>query len=131
MLHICSLAVTELPCCCLWCAQVDIQTALRSNYLGTQEVLQLASACKQLKGLVHTSSCFVNMNQPRSSVVQERIYPLKFGDRCVGHAVDSIAMQHCKLPFLLLADDAWSKCMIAPVTHVTLLLPAAIATCVY
>ncbi|WIA32225.1 hypothetical protein OEZ86_003073 [Tetradesmus obliquus] len=61
--------------------EVDIQTALRSNYLGTQEVLQLASACKQLKGLVHTSSCFVNMNQPRSSVVQERIYPLKFGDR--------------------------------------------------
>jgi hypothetical protein len=68
--------------CAHCCAQVDIQTALRSNYLGTQEVLQLACSCKQLKALVHTSSCFVNMNQPRSSVVQERIYPLMFGTRC-------------------------------------------------
>jgi nucleoside-diphosphate-sugar epimerase len=63
------------------CLQVDIHTALRSNYLGTQQVLDLACGCKQLKALVHTSSCFVNMNQPRSSVVQEHIYPLTYGTR--------------------------------------------------
>jgi nucleoside-diphosphate-sugar epimerase len=63
--------------------QVDIHSALRSNYLGTQQVLQLACRCQQLKALVHTSSCFVNMNQPRSSVVQEQIYPLRFGSMWV------------------------------------------------
>lgn len=61
--------------------EVDIQSALTANYLGTAAILQLAQGCKQLRALVHTSSCFVNMNQPASSVVDSRIYPLQLGDR--------------------------------------------------
>lgn len=61
--------------------EVDIHSALQSNYAGTAAVLQLASGSKQLRALVHTSSCYVNMNQPRGSVVDSRIYPLCLGDR--------------------------------------------------
>ncbi|KIY92507.1 Fatty acyl-CoA reductase 1 [Monoraphidium neglectum] len=64
--------------------EVDIQTALASNYLGTRAVLELARRCKGLRALVHTSSAFVNMNRPRSSVVGERLYPLTHGRRAVG-----------------------------------------------
>jgi hypothetical protein len=32
---------------------------------------------------VHTSSCFVNMHLPASSVVEERVYPLSWGGRRV------------------------------------------------
>jgi hypothetical protein len=63
--------------------EVDIQSALTANYEGTAAVLQLAQGCTRLRALVHTSSCFVNMNQPRSSVVDSRIYPLRLGDRVV------------------------------------------------
>lgn len=59
--------------------EVDIHSALQSNYLGTEATLQLACNCQRLKALVHTSSCFVNMNQPRSSVVFEQLYPLRYG----------------------------------------------------
>lgn len=61
--------------------EADIHSALHCNYNGTKAVLQLACGCKQLKALVHTSSCFVNMNLPCSSVVHERLYPLSFGTR--------------------------------------------------
>lgn len=70
---------------CRPCEQVDIHTALKSNYLGTKAVLDLARGSAQLRALVHTSSAFVNMNQPRSSVVGERLYPLAYGRRRVAH----------------------------------------------
>lgn len=63
--------------------EVDIHSALQSNYVGTAAVLQLASGSRQLRALVHTSSCYVNMNQPRGSVVDSRIYPLLLGDRAM------------------------------------------------
>eukprot|EP00879_Flechtneria_rotunda_P031250 GHRR01034120.1.p1 GENE.GHRR01034120.1~~GHRR01034120.1.p1 ORF type:complete len:198 (+),score=59.87 GHRR01034120.1:364-957(+) len=63
--------------------EVNIHSALKTNYGGTQAVLQLACGCKQLAALVHTSSCFVNMNQPCSSVVLEQLYPLQFGNKTV------------------------------------------------
>lgn len=63
--------------------EVDITSALTANYLGTAAILQLAQGCKQLHALVHTSSCFVNMNQARSSVVDSRIYPLQLGDNTI------------------------------------------------
>jgi hypothetical protein len=46
-------------------------------------VLELAAAAGHLKALVHVSSAFVNMNQPRSSIVDEQVYPLKFGTQVV------------------------------------------------
>jgi thioester reductase-like protein len=63
--------------------EVGIQSALTANYQGTAAVLHLARGCKQLRALVHTSSCFVNMNQPHSSNIDSRIYPLSLGDRTV------------------------------------------------
>lgn len=63
--------------------ECDIHSALTSNYCGTKAVLELATGCRQLRALVHTSSCFVNMNQPASSVVDSRIYPLQLGDRTI------------------------------------------------
>eukprot|EP00878_Enallax_costatus_P037999 GHUV01043120.1.p1 GENE.GHUV01043120.1~~GHUV01043120.1.p1 ORF type:complete len:414 (+),score=148.58 GHUV01043120.1:274-1515(+) len=59
--------------------EADIKSALIANYCGTEAVLQLAAGCEHLQALVHVSSCFVNMNQPRSSVVDEQLYPLMFG----------------------------------------------------
>jgi hypothetical protein len=78
--------------------EVDIQSALTANYHGTAAVLQLAQGCKQLRALVHTSSCFVNMNQPRSSVVDSRIYFLRLGDRVVacGELVEVGTCQGCR-----------------------------------
>lgn len=61
--------------------EIEIQPILTSNYFGTEAVLQLAQECTQLKAMVHTSSCFVNMNLPRSSVIDSRIYPLRLGER--------------------------------------------------
>lgn len=63
--------------------ELDIKSALRANYLGTKAMLQFAAGCLHLRALVHTSSCYVNMNQPRSSVVYEQLYPLKFGTTVV------------------------------------------------
>jgi fatty acyl-CoA reductase len=59
--------------------ELDIQTSLRSNYCGTEAVLQLARQCRQLRAMVHVSSAYVNMNQPRHSVVDEVMYPLQYG----------------------------------------------------
>lgn len=63
-----------------------LQVTLANNYTGTSHVLELA-ATRLLRGpprFVHVSSAYVNINQPRGSTVEERIYPLKFGDREVG-----------------------------------------------
>lgn len=59
------------------------QETLAANFEGTRTVLELAAAAGHLKGLVHVSSAFVNMNQPRSSIVDEQVYPLKFGSQVV------------------------------------------------
>ncbi|KAF6261123.1 male sterility protein-domain-containing protein [Scenedesmus sp. NREL 46B-D3] len=63
--------------------EADIQETLTSNFEGTRTVLELAAAAGHLKGLVHVSSAFVNMNQPRSSIVDEQVYPLKHGTQVV------------------------------------------------
>jgi nucleoside-diphosphate-sugar epimerase len=66
----------ECPCCAL-------QETLAANFEGTGRVLELAAAAGHLKALVHVSSAFVNMNQPRSSIVDEQVYPLKYGHQTV------------------------------------------------
>eukprot|EP00775_Hariotina_reticulata_P013020 gene13020-13149_t len=63
--------------------EVDIQSALTANYFGLQAVLELAAQVNNLLAFVHVSSCFVNMNQPVSSVVAEKLYSLSFGDQTV------------------------------------------------
>lgn len=59
--------------------EVDIQSALAANYFGLQALLELAAQVINLLAFVHVSSCFVNMNQPVSSVVAEQLYPLSLG----------------------------------------------------
>ena len=63
--------------------EVDIQTSLKSNYLGTDAILGLAAQMPKLKAMVHVSSAFVNMNQPKSSTIDEKLYPLHYGTRKV------------------------------------------------
>lgn len=46
-------------------------------------MLELAAAAGHLKAIVHVSSAFVNMNQPRSTIVDEQVYPLKYGHQVV------------------------------------------------
>jgi nucleoside-diphosphate-sugar epimerase len=64
-------------------AATPLQETLTANFEGTRTVLELAAAAGHLKALVHVSSAFVNMNQPRSSIVDEQVYPLKFGNQVV------------------------------------------------
>lgn len=58
-----------------------IQETLQANFEGTRSVLELAASCRQLRSLVHVSTAFVNSNRPKGSVVEERLYPLAFGDQ--------------------------------------------------
>lgn len=59
------------------------QETLTSNYEGTRTVLQLAASAQCLRGLVHVSSAFVNMNMPRGSIIDEAVYPLRLGRQVV------------------------------------------------
>lgn len=59
--------------------EADIQETLTANFEGTRAVLELAGATCNLRGIVHVSSAFVNMNMPRTSTLDEAIYPLKYG----------------------------------------------------
>ncbi|KAF8055926.1 fatty acyl-CoA reductase [Scenedesmus sp. PABB004] len=61
--------------------EADIQETLTANFEGTRTVLELAAAAGHLKALVHVSSAFVNMNQPRSSIIDEQVYPLRYGNQ--------------------------------------------------
>ena len=103
--------------------EVDIHSALTANYKGTAAVLQLAQGCSRLRALVHTSSCYVNMNQPRSSVVDSRIYPLQLGDRTIScqefvqvgksvrHCVDQGLATWCEYAYLCVRSVCvWQVC---------------------
>jgi hypothetical protein len=46
-------------------------------------VLELAASAQRLRGLVHVSSAFVNMNMPRGSIIDEAVYPLRLGRQVV------------------------------------------------
>lgn len=66
--------------------EADVQHTLRSNYLGTRRLLALATQMRALRGMVHVSTAYVNVNFPRGSTVDERIFPLHFGGQEVHHA---------------------------------------------
>ena len=46
-------------------------------------MLELAASAHRLRGLVHVSSAFVNMNMPRGSIIDEAVYPLRLGRQVV------------------------------------------------
>jgi hypothetical protein len=69
------------------------QETLTSNYEGTRTVLELAASTQCLRGLVHVSSAYVNMNVPRGSTIDEAIYPLRLGRQVVD--VEQIAKVGC------------------------------------
>ena len=46
-------------------------------------MLELAASAQRLRGLVHVSSAFVNMNMPRGSIIDEAVYPLRLGRQVV------------------------------------------------
>jgi thioester reductase-like protein len=48
----------------------------RTNYLGTQQLLELSSQMPRLKSFVHVSSSFVNHHLPRNTLIYETLYPL-------------------------------------------------------
>ena len=74
-----------------------IRETLVANFEGTRSVLELAAACApRLRALVHVSSAFVNVNRPRSSVVAERLYPLKFGEQPAD--AEAVAAELMSLP---------------------------------
>eukprot|EP00878_Enallax_costatus_P005649 GHUV01005923.1.p1 GENE.GHUV01005923.1~~GHUV01005923.1.p1 ORF type:complete len:571 (+),score=168.70 GHUV01005923.1:688-2400(+) len=66
--------------------EADVQHTLRSNYLGTQRLLALAARMNALKCFVHVSTAYVNVNLPRGSYIEERLYPLYIGEQEVHHA---------------------------------------------
>jgi hypothetical protein len=66
--------------------EADVQHTLRSNYLGTRRLLALATQMQQLRAMVHVSTAYVNVNFGRGKTVDERIYPLYFGQQEVHHA---------------------------------------------
>ena len=51
-----------------------IQTALRVNVLGVQNILQLAKKCLVLRSFVHISTAYVNFPQKNAGIVQEAVY---------------------------------------------------------
>lgn len=66
--------------------EADVQHTLRSNYLGTRRLLQLASRMERLRCFLHVSTAYVNVNLPRGSSIEERIYPLRLGQQLIDHA---------------------------------------------
>lgn len=50
--------------------------SLHTNYRGVAHLLALARRMPRLRGLVHLSTAYANADQPRGSIVQERVYPL-------------------------------------------------------
>jgi fatty acyl-CoA reductase len=65
--------------------EADVQHTLRSNYLGTQRLLRMATRMTRLRCFLHVSTAYVNVNQPRGSSVEERIYRLKLGTQPISH----------------------------------------------
>lgn len=66
--------------------EADVQNTLRANYIGTRRLLTLASRMQRLRCFLHVSTAYVNVNLPRGSSVEERIYPLKLGEHSLNHA---------------------------------------------
>lgn len=53
-----------------------IKDILLTNYVSTASLLELATQMAELKCFTYMSTAYVNSNQPRHSVIEEKIYPL-------------------------------------------------------
>jgi hypothetical protein len=67
---------------CLALPVLFVARTCRANYMGTRNLLQLASSMPQLSAFVHTSTYFVLNHVPRGSVAKEEIHrlPLSFSN---------------------------------------------------
>jgi len=110
-----------------------MQETLRSNYLGTKRVLQLAARCLRgaaaraalaggggaggggavaiaasappaLRCVVHVSTCYTNIEQPRGSSVAERLYPLRYGEQAAD--AEALAEELLALPAVVAEERA-------------------------
>ena len=71
-----------------------LQDALRINYFGCLNMLNLAKSCKNLKVFTHVSTCYVNCN--RDGHIKEEIYDIDIDvDSIVGRimSMDPIQVQ--------------------------------------
>lgn len=66
--------------------EADVQHTLESNYVGTHRLLMLATKMQRLRCFCHLSTAYTNINHPRGSYIEERIYPLKLGQQRPNHA---------------------------------------------
>ncbi|KAF8068243.1 fatty acyl-CoA reductase [Scenedesmus sp. PABB004] len=74
----------------------DVQMTLKNNYMGTMEMMRVASGMTSLRSFVHVSTYFVNNHLPRNSVVKEQIYPVPL-------QVGGVAMSHAEYVAAMLA----------------------------
>lgn len=61
-----SLAATDIR------LDTPIRETLATNCCGSRRVAELAGRMTRLRALVHVSTCYVSMNQPRGARVEER-----------------------------------------------------------
>uniref|UniRef100_A0A383W7M2 Fatty acyl-CoA reductase n=1 Tax=Tetradesmus obliquus TaxID=3088 RepID=A0A383W7M2_TETOB len=80
-----------------------IQKTLRSNYLGTQRLLRLASTWPSLACLLFTSTYFVNNFKPRNSLVREELHNVPLS---LPLSAPNEALTHSQLVEALLAMEA-------------------------
>ncbi|KAI8475868.1 MAG: male sterility protein-domain-containing protein [Monoraphidium minutum] len=73
-----------------------IHKTLAANFLGTRAVLALAGRMPRLTSLLYLATCYVNINRPRGSDVEERLYSLQKDGREVDAA--AIAEELLALP---------------------------------
>jgi hypothetical protein len=110
--------------------EADVQHTLRSNYLGTRRLLALATQMQQLRAMVHVSTAYVNVNFGRGSTVDERIYPLYFGQQEVHHAdiVDDLMSLKPSAANVRVSTSPWGGVIVPRLRVVGVLLQQGQAT---
>ncbi|KAK9820154.1 hypothetical protein WJX72_006750 [[Myrmecia] bisecta] len=56
--------------------ELHIHDALAQTYFTTKGLLHLAQGCRSMQAFCFVSTAYVNANQPRGSLIEEKIYPL-------------------------------------------------------
>ncbi|GBF96748.1 hypothetical protein Rsub_09490, partial [Raphidocelis subcapitata] len=83
-----------------------IHETLTANYVGALAVVRLSERMRRLRSLCYISTCYTNMNRPRGSLVEERLYPLKVGGKEVD--ITGLAEELLNLPADAAAQRAQS-----------------------
>lgn len=66
---------------------------LRDNYLGTSNLIKLASNCQRLSSLVHVSTFFSNSHRPN---IEEKVLPMERDCEKMAELIDSLPDSICK-----------------------------------